>query len=388
MQTHLRHRVMPASSSPCDIGHLPRGVACGIAREAHMPYYYPLLRHTIRERKPIIAGLRRLRAGFGQPLHPEQVAPIPERDLRGSLLVATWNIREFDSGKGGQRLDEAIYYIAEIVDRFDLVAVQEVREDLHALRRLMDALGKHWEFICTDTTLGRQGNGERMAFLFDTRKVKFTGLAGELVIPGDFKSLQFARTPFITSWQAGWAKFALCTVHIFYGKSVPDDPQRVKEIEQLAALLGQRTRERTVDRGGLKVKLKGENLILLGDFNIFGRGDATMQALTAGGTFSVPEALQSLPGSNVEKNKHYDQIACGAYKFRFEPTARAGVFDYYDYVFREQDAARFDKLRGKTSFRQWRTHQMSDHLVMWQEFRIDFADDYLGEIEATPMPGG
>ena len=117
--------------------------------------------------------------------------------------------------------------MAEVIDRFDLVAVQEVRDDLDALQRLMRALGRHWNFMCTDVTLGRQGNGERMAFLYDTRKVKFTGLAGELVVPGEFEVLQFARTPFITSWQANWAKFALCTVHIFYGKSKPDDPRRL-----------------------------------------------------------------------------------------------------------------------------------------------------------------
>jgi endonuclease/exonuclease/phosphatase family metal-dependent hydrolase len=351
-----------------------------------MPYYYPLLRLPKTERRPVLDGLERLRRGFRQPANPDVIAAIPERDLRSNLLIATWNIREFDSGKGGRRTDEAIYYLAEVIDQFDLVAVQEVREDLDALRRLMDALGKHWDFICTDTTLGRRGNGERMAFLYDTRKVKFTGLAGELVIPGEFKALQFARTPFITSWQAGWAKFALCTVHIYYGQAKAEDPQRVKEIQLLADLLGKRTRAHLVDRGGLKVKVKGENLVLLGDFNIFGRGDATMKALTRGGTFSVPQALQKIPGSNVDKNKHYDQIACGDYKFRFEPTTRAGVFDYFDYVFREADAPRFEALRGKTSFRQWRTHQMSDHLVMWQEFRIDFADEYLESLRDQPRP--
>jgi hypothetical protein len=351
-----------------------------------MPYYYPLRTRVIKERKPIIDGLARLRSGFSIPLSPEAGAAIPDRDLRSTLLLATWNIREFDSGKGGRRLDESIYYIAEIIDRFDLVALQEVREDLDALRRLMVALGKHWDFICTDVTLGRQGNGERMAFLYDTRKVKFTGLAGELVVPREFERLQFARTPFMTSWQAGWAKFSLCTVHIFYGKSVPEDPQRVQEIKTLVELLGKRTRKRSVDRGGEKVEVKGENLVLLGDFNIFGREDSTMAALVEDGTFSVSPVLQLLP-ANADRNKHYDQIACGQYKFRFEPTERAGVFDYFQYVFRNEDAPRFDSLRGKTSFKQWRTHQMSDHLVMWQEFRIDFADQYLEALKSEPSIG-
>ncbi len=345
-----------------------------------MPYYYPLLRLPKAVRKPVVSGLQRLRAGFRKPLTPASIAPIPARNLRNNLLIATWNIREFDSGKGGRRLDESIYYIAEIIDQFDLVAVQEVRDDLFALQRLMDALGKHWQYICTDVTLGAQGNGERMAFLFDTRKVSFGGLAGELVIPGNLSAVQFARSPFITSWKCGWAKFSLCTVHIFYGKAVPDDPQRVKEIGLLADLLGKRTRAHTVDRGGTKVKIEGENIVLLGDFNIFGREDVTMQKLIEEGVFSISDVLQSVPGSNVDKKKHYDQIACGQYKFRFEPTANAGIFDFYEYVFRDQDAARFEALRGRTTFKEWRTHQMSDHLVMWQEFKIDFADEYLIEI--------
>jgi endonuclease/exonuclease/phosphatase family metal-dependent hydrolase len=343
-----------------------------------MPYYFPLLQKPLTQRRPIIQGLQRLRAGFRQP-GGGSAAPIPERDLRGNLLLATWNLREFDSGKGGRRLDEAIWYIAEIIDQFDLVALQEVREDLDALHRLLFALGKHWDFICTDVTLGHQGNGERMAFVYDTRKVRFTGLAGELVLPREFDSLQFARTPFVTSWQAGWAKFALCTVHILYGDDRPDEPRRLQEIAALANLLGKRTRQRLVDRGGLKVKVDGENLVLLGDFNIFARNDATMQALTTDSVFEIPVALQSVPGSNVQKNKLYDQIACGAYKFRFEPTPRAGVFDFYEHVFRDADAPRFDALRGRSAFRTWRTHQMSDHLLMWQEFRIDFANDYLAQ---------
>jgi hypothetical protein len=353
-----------------------------------MPYYYPLLKLPKAQRAPIIAGLQRLRAGFSTPLSPDRIRPIPERDLRGNLLIATWNIREFDSGKGGRRLDEAIYYMAEIIDRFDLVAVQEVRDDLFALQRLMDALGKHWSYICTDVCLGTRGNGERMAFLFDSRKLSFGGLAGELVIPGELKALQFARTPFITSWKAGWAKFALCTVHIYYGQSKPDDPQRIAEIGMLARLLGKRTRRHTVDRGGEKVVVNGENIVLLGDFNIFGRGDVTMQKLIEDGVFSISESLQSVPGTNVDRKMHYDQIACGSYKFRFEPTANAGVFDFYEYVFRDEDAQRFDAQRGKTAFKQWRTHQMSDHLVMWQEFRIDFADAYLADLKEQDMVRG
>lgn len=76
-----------------------------------------------------------------------------------TLLLATWNIREFDSPAYGKRRREPIYYIAEIISHFDLVAVQEVREDLEALYEVMKILGGWWRYIATDVSEGRTGSG-------------------------------------------------------------------------------------------------------------------------------------------------------------------------------------------------------------------------------------
>ena len=51
---------------------------------------------------------------------------IPKKTATDTLLLATWNIREF----GDSRRKESLFYIAEIIARFDLVAVQEVSADL------------------------------------------------------------------------------------------------------------------------------------------------------------------------------------------------------------------------------------------------------------------
>jgi hypothetical protein len=42
-----------------------------------------------------------------------------------------------------------------------------------------------------------------------------------------------------------------------------------------------------------------------------------------------------VPGSNVDKNKHYDQIAYHDKLVGMKPTGKAGVFDYYEYVYTE-----------------------------------------------------
>ncbi|MFT4155249.1 hypothetical protein [Parafilimonas sp.] len=170
---------------------------------------------------------------------------IPQKQLEKNLLIASWNIREFDSPAYGDRAEEAYYYIAEVISKFDIIAIQEVRQDLKALKKLIRILGGYWEYIVTDVTEGRQGNQERLAFVFDTRKVKFGGLAGEVVLP-PFETKdpetgqtiyqpvkQLARTPYMCGFKAGWTDFILSTVHILYGTSVANDPGRIAEIKNI-----------------------------------------------------------------------------------------------------------------------------------------------------------
>lgn len=319
----------------------------------------------------------------------KQLEEIPERSQKDTLLLATWNIRDFDTEDYGKRLDESIYYMAEIIDRFDLVAIQEVNKDLTGLKRLMNILGGYWDAIFTDTTLGPRGNQERMAFLYDKRKVNFGGLAGELVLPEDkeeeLKITQLARTPFICGFTSGWSKFMLATVHIYYGPQEAEPPERIEEIRQVS----QRLKERTEDEDAW-----ARNLILLGDFNIYKPENKTFQEIVKAG-FQIPEELQKLP-ANVKQDRHYDQIAFMTRKDSLEWTGKAGVFNYYKTVFRDtpEDKAiymkhmtEYEKTKegkprteeSKATYYQtyWRTHQMSDHLPMWVELKIDYSDEYL-----------
>lgn len=121
---------------------------------------------------------------------------------------------------------------------------------------------------------------------------------------------------------------------------------------------------------------------MLGDFNIFSTTDATMKAIEKAG-FIVPPQLQSIPGSNVEQNKHYDQVAYHKQLARLKPTGKAGVFDFYDTVYKSDDEASYAQDRAEKpgqSFKEWRTYRMSDHLPMWIEFGIDDGDTYLDSL--------
>jgi exonuclease III len=187
------------------------------------------------------------------------------------------------------------------------------------------------------------------------------------------------------------------TVHILYGDKTAEPVARVEEIQQVARLLRRRTDDETE---------RFRNLIVLGDFNIFSDSDATIRALTEDGGFAVPEGVRDLAGTNLGRDKKYDQTAYRARGARFERTGRAGAFNYYDYVFGDEDSDTYRRYidayiaaqhkagkkspkspataaAAKTQYRTRRTYQMSDHLPLWAEFRVDFSDGYLREIETT-----
>src|SRR5688500_10440927 len=105
-------------------------------RYRSMPNYTYLKRSIFNSnRNYVIDKLMKLKDGLKS---------VPKKTVDDNFLLATWNIREFDKSSFGDRLPETYYYIAEIISSFDLVAIQEVREDLTALKKLMLHLGSHW----------------------------------------------------------------------------------------------------------------------------------------------------------------------------------------------------------------------------------------------------
>ncbi len=351
-----------------------------------------------------------------------RLEPVRANKNDGTLLLATWNIRDFDSNKFGfgPRLPESFYYLAEMISAFDLVALQEINRDLSALEKIMRILGREWDYIATDTS----GNDERMVFVYNTEKVWFRKIAGEIVLPegqlvvahkkvkpakkleeeadtarldattkAEFTEVkqQFARTPFLVAFQSGWFRFSLCTVHIYYGEaSGMALKQRIDEIRKLVGFFAERqdkASKQEKDRAG-----NVENYILLGDFNVVSPKHETMQALKGEG-FTVPPEID---GDAVRKkgDHYYDQMAVRVKDKRFK-VLKGGMVDMYADAFRDtpDDLALYKaampaedpekKNKAKTPealYRKWRTWQMSDHHPLWIAIRTDFADDYLAAI--------
>lgn len=172
---------------------------------------------------------------------------ISEKKADKNLLVASWNIKEFGHTK--QRLPEAYFYIAEVLSRFDLIIVQEVKSTLKDLQILSKILGPDWTYIVNDVTEGTDGNRERSAYIFNKSRVEFAGLAGEIVLWDDLtvgSSLkQLKRTPYITGFTAGWKTFAIVCIHLEPGDSNENVEFRGREVKLLLAALAEKQREKT-----------------------------------------------------------------------------------------------------------------------------------------------
>jgi endonuclease/exonuclease/phosphatase family metal-dependent hydrolase len=292
---------------------------------------------------------------------------VAAKELDRNLLVGSWNLRAFGglTKKWQSAADDSpkrdladVLAIATVLSRFDVVAVQEVRSDLRALRHLLKALGPDWGFTLTDVTKGPAGNDERMAFLFDTRRVTPSGLACEIVMPEDDPRVppmafarQFARTPYAVSFASAGKTFILVTLHVVYGKTSSD---RIDELSAIAQWLAGWATEAAE---------WGHNLICLGDFNIDRKDDPLFQAFTSTGLTSSP-ALNTVPRTIFDTpgaGHFYDQIAWFVDDTKGPALSlrctNAGSFDFVPLWQRDQTTTELS----------WR---ISDHYPLWVEFSV------------------
>lgn len=317
--------------------------------------------------RAVVEDIVRLRRRIDNPaVTDDELTRFPPRRTDHNLIIGTWNVRRFGSLYHGwdenprspKRNLRALAIIAEIVRRFDVIAIQEVMRGTEALRTLLDRfLGSDWGVILSDVNAGSRGASERFAFIYDRRRVTPSGLAGEIVLPptavGDPVE-QFDRTPYIVGFRAAREQFSLLTAHIRYGSGEAD---RLGEVRNLAAFTAAEIRDRARTDGAEEA-----NLIVLGDFNIVKRqGNALFDAFVETGLW-VPEPIQNISTSYGREAKHYDQIAWFRDDFGLRTEGRAGCIDFVGAVFPELSPRQM-------------TDRISDHLPLWVEFITDRTDE-------------
>ena len=289
-----------------------------------------------------------------------------------NLLIATWNIRSFASltrewtaasNHSPKRDLRGLRAIIEILSRFDVIAIQEVKGNLRALRDTVRFLDPDWGFLMSDVTGGAAGNNERLAFLFHRTRLRPSGLAAELVVPPErllrmgenLLREQFVRTPYAVSFQRGEATFILVTLHVLFGA---DEQERIPELQEIADWMrdwAQRSNR------------FHHNLLALGDFNIDHQGSQLFDAFTSTG-LTVPQVLVNLPRTvfddpgDPSDDNFYDQIVW------YETGSRAlidldlrtgGNFDFLPHVYTDTNLSRNSI-----------SHRISDHFPLWVEFGV------------------
>lgn len=290
-----------------------------------------------------------------------EAANIPPSKLDETLNIATWNIREFGKKK---RSEAAIHYIAEIIGQFDLVSIVELRDNLSDLERVLPILGPYWDAVYSDAVIDGGGNRERVCYLFDRRACTFNGLAAQASPPRQKRGTEyladdsFWRAPYLANFKSGNFDFVALTTHIRWGDS---DEARTREIQLLANWIDAKIKEKNAD---------DQDWLVLGDFNIPDRNSPMFKALTSTG-LTIPHALlKDEFGSNLARDKRYDQILHFA-RYGDNFTLAGGVLDFYA----SDHKPLFPDLT-KLEF----TFQLSDHLPLWVQISTDIDGEVLDEL--------
>jgi hypothetical protein len=98
----------------------------------------------------------------------------------GSVIIGSFNSLKLGKDtNSAKRWD----FLKRFVSRFDLLAVQEVMDDLSGIRRLHESLGSSFALLVSDTTgafPGTQGLRERLAFFYRPSRIELKELVADI----------------------------------------------------------------------------------------------------------------------------------------------------------------------------------------------------------------
>ena len=269
------------------------------------------------------------------------------------LRIASFNIRDFGNKKAGTR--HVMFTLADIVRKFDVVAVQEISSKNEYLVpnfvKLINQSGRHYDHVI-GRRIGNTNQKEQYAYIFDMARVEIDHQSVYTI--GDPDNL-LHREPLVATFRAREAHpseaftFTLINIH-----TDPKPHVLKQELDALAEVY------RVVRRTG-----RGEDdIIILGDFNA---DDRKMRRLG-----QIPGIHPVISGvwTNTRQNKQYDNIVVHQ-PSTTEYNGNSGVFDIMRHYNLTQDQAL----------------KVSDHFPVWAEFSI-YERDHMGRIAHRRQPVG
>lgn len=263
----------------------------------------------------------------GQYVEPEAQA----------ITIASFNIRIFSDKS---RDDEDLGHIADILEKYDVIAIQELRDEevLQRTVALLKERGKEYEYEVSDE-VGKEVK-ERYAFLYRKDRVKKIQ-EGKLY---EERKDEFIREPFYATFKAGNFDFTLITIHVLFGSS---EKARRPEIKELATVYNKVQDEDPTE----------QDIILLGDFN-FPPADKGFNDLKAISTMTF--LIEPPVKTTVTDTSLYDNFWFQKEYVR-EYLGESGVNKFDEIMFNNDD----NKAK----------QAVSDHRPIWARFGISEEDD-------------
>jgi endonuclease/exonuclease/phosphatase family metal-dependent hydrolase len=279
----------------------------------------------------------------GSPFQTASTGPPAAQSPRETIRIASFNIQDFGEAKAAKSY--VLAELADIVQQFDLVAIQEVRtQDEYLIPnfvQLVNQRGRRFDHVI-GPRLGITTQTEQYVYLYDTQKIEVD--RNSVYTLRDPDGL-LHREPLIATFRTrGVAPdqaftFTLVNMHV-------DPDVAAQEIDVLAEVY------RVVRRTG-----GGEDdIILLGDFST--------DAQHLGRLGELPGVLPLIAGvwTNTQQDRQLDHLLLHQ-PSTSEYTGNSGVFDFM----------RFKNLSLQQAL------QVSDHFPVWAEFSI-YERDALGRV--------
>ena len=258
---------------------------------------------------------------------------------KDSLTLVSWNIRHL----GRTKTPEDIYEIANILRDMDIVAIQEVvakdPAGAQAVAKIADELnrmGSKWDYQISDPTKSPSVYiSERYAFLWKTSKVS---LIHRAYLDKELEDLCY-REPFIATFKKKGSSEPFYVVN-YHSRKYNDRPE-----EEIIHFLDYRER------------LKSNRILIAGDFNLNEEHEVWEPFYRRG----YKSALKNQRTTLKVKCKNGDYLSHPIDNIYFTPgieMVQAGSIDFIGTC---------ENLK--------RAREISDHLPVYMEFKINENDD-------------
>lgn len=241
--------------------------------------------------------------------------------------------------------------VAEILTKYDLIALQEVMKE-EGLRTLLQQMNAATRIPGYDTvwypviseTIGRNSYKEAYAFIWRKDRVEF--IEGSDAVYNDVGD-RFSREPYVASFRAGQFDFTLISAHFIFGDRVRD---REAEAEAVADVF-RWVRDSKAEK----------DILLMGDYNLSPESAGWTQLKNLGNMHWIlnPPTKTSIGTSGM--SKLYDNI-----------------------WFQENFVQEYSNISGNDEFMHEHYEEdqyvmartyVSDHVPIYAVFRTDLPDD-------------